>query len=142
MIGYHLATFRHHILRAMIILFFLPLIFIMNTIKRIRLPDGGFFYVEVQPEEDGLPTLPEQSDLPSGAEPTGFNDVIVETVDAVQGSIAHAVQFIVNEFAENQPAALEVELSIAFKGKAAIPVILTGESNMGLKIKAIWKKDA
>ena len=125
----------------MIIFLPIPLIFIMNTIKKIRLPDGGCFYVEVL-EEERLPQSPAQNDLPSGAEPTGFGDTIIETVDAIQGSIAHAMQFIVDEFAEKQPDALEVELAVAFKGKAAIPVILTGESNLGLKIKAIWKKGA
>jgi len=119
----------------------ISLIFIMKTIKKICLPNGGYFYVEVE-EAAQLPTSPAQSDLPRGAEPTSFAEAIVDTVDAVQGSIAHAVQFIVNEFAENKPDALEVELSVGFKGKAAIPVILSGESNMGLKIKAIWQKDA
>ena len=114
---------------------------LMNIIKKIILPTGGYFYVEV-PEQAHLSQGPTQSDLPRGAEATGFSDVVVETVEAVQGKIANAVQFIVNEFAENQPEILEVELAIAFKGKAAIPVILTGESNMGLKIKAIWKKNA
>lgn len=113
----------------------------MNTIKKICLPNGGYFYVEVE-ETAQLPVSPAQSDLPRGAEPTHFAEAIVDTVDAVQGSIAHAVQFIVNEFAENKPDTLEVELSVGFKGKAAIPVILSGESNMGLKIKAIWQKDA
>ena len=113
----------------------------MNTIKKICLPNGGYFYVEVL-EGDSLPQSPVQSDLPSGAEPTGFGDAIIETVDAIQGRIADAMQFIVDEFAENQPDTLEVELAIGFKGKAAIPVILTGEANTSLKIKAIWHKSA
>lgn len=111
----------------------------MGKIKKIRLPDGQFFYVEVREPEMAI----NLRDLPASDEPPNIRTIrenTADTVNAATGTIAAAVSFIFNELYENPPDELVLEFCIDFQGKSAIPIILMGDTKAAFKITATWIK--
>lgn len=112
----------------------------MEKIKKIRLPDGQFFYIEVKEPEMAI----NPRDLPASDELPNIRTIrenTADTVNATTGTIAAAIHFIFSELYENPPDELTLEFCIDFQGKAAIPVILLGDSKAAFKITATWLKE-
>ncbi|MCP4696475.1 MAG: hypothetical protein GY862_06470 [Gammaproteobacteria bacterium] len=126
-----------------------------KEIKEIKLSNGHSFFVEVE-DADQMFDVPKANAegasqapiMPDGAEGTSMmsdaadkvKSFFGEKVNAVTGRISAALEYVHQEFDENQPDELTIELSVALKGKSAIPVILSGETSSALKITAKWTK--
>jgi len=114
----------------------------VSEITTIQLDNGHRLYVEAESVE--LPRVASSADsahgLPAGAEPTGPVDDAIDSLKELRGSIAGLADAVYDSLAENPPDEWSLELSFGFKGKAAIPVLLSGEANSGLKLTAKWKR--
>ncbi len=115
----------------------------MSKVEIIQLPNGQQLRVEVDDASE-LPrpaagTAPAPG-LPAGAEPTGPIDDAIDSIKELRGSIAGLADVVYQSLAENPPDEWSLELNFGFKGKAAIPVLLSGEANSGLKLTAKWKR--
>ncbi len=125
----------------------------MPVIKEVKLANGRSFFIEVEDAHlDTDTALPDTKPdarapiMPHGAEPTsiisdtisGATTALGDQVDAITGRISAALEYIQQEFEENPPDELVIELSVALKGKGAIPVILSGETSAAFKVTAKW----
>lgn len=114
----------------------------MSEIGVIRLDNGRVIYVEMEqthvPVSDGN-LLP--SDLPEGAEPTAAGDKIIDALKALRENIQVMAEMVQESLRAHQPEEWSVEINIGFKGKTSpIPVILSGETQGGIKVTAKWKR--
>jgi hypothetical protein len=80
--------------------------------------------------------------LPEGAEPTGAGvDKAIDTLQVLKHTLDSAISIVYEGIKTHQPDEWTLELNIGFKGKAQpIPVILSGESEVAMKVIAKWKK--
>jgi len=114
----------------------------MGEIKRIDLSSGGAIFIEI--ENVAVP-LPEpavgRSNLPTGAEPCGATEKVMDTLESLKGTLSSICDTVHDSMKANQPDEWGVELNIGFKGTVSpIPVIVSGESNVAIKVHAKWKK--
>ena len=114
----------------------------MSIIHKLLLPDGTSIYVES--EEVDLPKSSNGTtsiDLPYGAEHVGAVDNMLNAMDILKNTIASTANTVHKSLQEAKPDEWSVELSIGFKGKTTpIPVILSGESDVAIKVLVKWKK--
>ncbi|MCP4352517.1 MAG: hypothetical protein GY795_44225 [Desulfobacterales bacterium] len=114
----------------------------MSQIKEIELSDGTSIFVEA--EEVSLPESTKgkpAKDLPPGAEQTGATEKIIDTMKVLKNTIRTAADTVHDGIRECKPDEWTLELNIGFKGKTSpIPVILSGESQVAMKVTAKWKK--
>ena len=125
----------------------------MNTIKQVQLATGTL-YVEIDDVEidessvpSGIPDMPQDSnefeDTPSGAQRIGFQDNMRTAVDTLRATIDTLASDVAHALERAQPNEWTVEFNIGFKGKTQpIPVVLSGEANAVLKVKASWQRQA
>ncbi|MBI5385125.1 MAG: hypothetical protein HZA90_10605 [Verrucomicrobia bacterium] len=108
----------------------------MKTIKTVQVDEALTFFVETT-DDQLAPTLDSRQDLPPGARPTGkFTDVFSSMARTIQA----AVKFVLAGFVQaNRPDELTVEFSVALKGEAAIPVVVSGATEGTFKVSAMWK---
>lgn len=132
----------------------------MSEIKAIKIAGNQYIYVETDADFDdaqlpkaGLSSLkPDTGDNPDGydvpypedASPCGLvGDAVGEAADAlkaVQQTIQSLAETVYNGFQSHQPNEWTLELNIGFKGKTAIPVIVSGEASAAIKLTAKWCK--
>ncbi len=116
----------------------------MSQIKEIVLADGSSVYVEMQEidlaEVSGF--KPKMPNLPDGAEQTGaVTDKVIDTMHVLKNTLQTTVGTVYDGIKKHQPDEWSVELNIGFKGKTSpIPVLLSGESEVAMKVTATWKK--
>ncbi len=114
----------------------------MNKIKGIQLSDGSSIYVEM--EEADLPESiqgEQADDLPEGAEETSTAGKVYDAMQLLKNTLSSAAETVHEGIQKAEPDEWTMELNIGFKGKAnPVPVILSGESNVAIKVTAKWFK--
>ena len=114
------------------------------AVQEIKISDTESIWVEVEEEE--IKALPKKKsisthDLPDGAETIGITEDIVDAIALMKNNISSMAKTVYESLKDNQPEEWGIEMNIGFKGKAnIIPVILSGETNGGIKVTAKWKK--
>jgi hypothetical protein len=115
----------------------------MSQVKEILLPDGSCIYVEMEEAEIAeVSGFKPGTGLPEGAEQTGaVVDKVVDTMQVLKDTLHSMISTVYEGIKKHQPDEWILELSIGFKGKTnPIPVILSGESEVAMKVTAKWKK--
>jgi len=115
----------------------------MGQIAEIKLAGGGSLFVET--EDVKIPTAPVRAvtarKLPEGADEVGAKEKVKDTIQLLHDTLKPVAEAIHEAFRKAQPDEWSMELNIGFKGKAnPIPVIVSGETSVAIKIKASWKK--
>jgi hypothetical protein len=121
----------------------------MATIKEIQLPSGKTFFIEVKETDlHSSKTTHETQQfapmMPEGAEATGIGEhveALTEKVEAVTEPITAALEYVHQAFDDHvhAPDELTIEFCIGLRGKAALPVILSGETEAAFKVTARWE---
>ncbi|MCJ7600217.1 MAG: hypothetical protein MUO63_01800 [Desulfobulbaceae bacterium] len=115
----------------------------MSEIVEIKLAGGGSLFVETEDVE--IPAAPALAAtgrrLPEGAEEVGAKEMVKDAVQLLHDTLKPVAEAIHEAFVKAQPEEWGMELNIGFKGKAnPIPVIVSGEASVAIKIRASWKK--
>jgi hypothetical protein len=112
----------------------------VGTIKGIALTDGTVVYIEM--EEADVPDTTRaigHGELPPGAEEVSAVDKAVDTMKKLQGTLQAFFETIRDSVGINPPEEWGAELNIGFKGTVnPIPVIVSGESSVAIKVHAKW----
>jgi len=65
-----------------------------------------------------------------------------DTMSLLKGTLGSTANMVYEGVKECSPKEWSLELNIGFKGKASpVPVILSGESNVAIKVTAKWVND-
>lgn len=124
----------------------------MSSVQPFTLINGDIVFVEVddstQSEESiaefskSLSSAPPSDSLglPEGAEFTSTSDDLIIGGKLLQESILNMATTANDSLKKLAPDEWSIELHYGFKGKAAIPVILSGENQGGIKVTAKWVK--
>ncbi|MBI4792407.1 MAG: hypothetical protein HY789_06725 [Deltaproteobacteria bacterium] len=116
----------------------------MSEIAEIKLAGGGSLFVET--EDVAIPAAPALAatgrKLPEeGAEEVGAREMVRDTLQLLHDTLKPVAEAVHEAFLKAQPDEWGMELNIGFKGKTnPIPVIVSGEASVAIKIKATWKK--
>jgi hypothetical protein len=114
----------------------------VSPISKVTLDDGTIVFIEIH--ELAAPDIGGQSSgasLPPGATPTGAADVVVNTFQILKGTLKGVFTAIHSSFHEHAPDEWGAELNIGFKGGTTpIPVLVSGEANVTMKVHAKWTK--
>jgi hypothetical protein len=115
----------------------------MSEIAEIKLAGGGVLFVET--EDVAIPHVPALAatgrKLPAGAEEVGAREMARDTLQLLHDTLKPVAEAVHEAFVKAQPDEWGMELNIGFKGKAnPIPVIVSGEASVAIRIKATWKK--
>ena len=115
----------------------------MSQIKEIQTPDG-VIYVEMQEAElpETLGLQPKMPGLPDGAEFTSaLTEKAIDTMRTLKNTLQSTIGSVHEGIKKHSPNEWTLELSIGFKGKTnPIPVIVSGETDVALKVTAKWVK--
>jgi len=114
----------------------------MCEIKEITLADGTSIFVEMD-VVDFSPTSEHvgQRNLPPGAEEVNAVETVLDTMKTLKGTLSSVFNTVQEAVKDKSPDEWDVELNIGFKGKVnPIPVIVSGESSVAIKVHAHWKK--
>ena len=118
----------------------------MGELRKLNLGNGKTIYIEVDDAEadfeeigtakqqDGIP------DLPEGAELTGAKAKLDEAAAVIQSNIDAVASMVYDSLEAYKPDEWGVELHFAFKGKAGLPVLVSGEVEGGIKVSAKWTR--
>ena len=113
----------------------------MVKIKGIKLDDETVIYVEM--DEADLPksvTSATADDLPEGAEPVRAKGRAKNAIEILKGMLVGTANALHEGIKKTKPDEWNLEMNIGFKGKVnPIPVILSGESNVAMKVTLKWK---
>ncbi|WLE96078.1 MAG: CU044_2847 family protein [Candidatus Electrothrix communis] len=114
----------------------------MCEIKEIKLADGTSIFVEME-TVDFSPASENavQRNLPPGAEEVNAVETVLDTMKTLKGTLSSVFNTVQDAVKDKSPDEWGVELNIGFKGKVnPIPVIVSGESSVAIKVHAHWKK--
>ena len=126
----------------------------MTIVRRLPIDENTFVYVEVDDsatvadlpvaQSKGLDDITYRGSrgLADGAEFTTSVDDLVIGGKLFKESMVNMAKTVNDGLQTLKPDEWSVELHYGFKGKAAIPVILSGENQGGIKVTATWKKSA
>lgn len=114
-----------------------------RRITNLSLGEYGTVFVEISPSNDW--NIEQQNgeiqDLPEGAEPTSTKQQVADAAEILKQNFRSISHLVADSMSSAQPEEWTLELNIGFKGKVTpIPVILSGESDVSLKVVAKWKK--
>ena len=118
--------------------------FFMSKIGSIRLSDGKVIFVEMD-EVCDLPsavTVSSNNRLPIGAQEVSAADKIKDSMQVLKDTLGIIADTVNSGIEKSKPNEWTIEVNFGFKGKTSpIPVLVSGESNVGIKLTATWKKN-
>jgi hypothetical protein len=115
----------------------------MSEIGEIKLAEGGSLFVETEDIEisSASTMMVIGRKRPDGAEEVTAKEMVKDTIQLLHDTLKPVAEAVHEAFLKAKPDEWGMELNIGFKGKVnPIPVIVSGETSVAIKIKASWKK--
>jgi hypothetical protein len=114
------------------------------VIRQIRLPDGGFVFVETSPLPDPVDTgvaerIYEDGSLPDGTRLTRSGDGVGMAGELLKAQLTTLAKLATESLKELGPKELQIEAHIKFEGEVKIiPFIAAAKGDGGLKVTMKW----
>jgi hypothetical protein len=103
---------------------------------------GGRIFVEMEKVDIPIKAVGQNSveSIPD-TELVSAVDEAIDALESLKTTVKGVINTIHESLEENAPHEWGVELNIAFKGKVSpVPVIVSGESEVAIKVHAKWVK--
>lgn len=110
-------------------------------VQAIELDDGELVYFEVEDVDVQEVSNNSPRNVPKGAEPVSIKGDLAKAGDALKSTLTATCNTIHKGMSDLAPDEWGLELCIGFKGTTnLIPVIVSAEGNVALKVHAKWNK--